>query len=65
MGFNIGWGTWKPAKSKVEAILRSEVKNLKDLRKFLGVLNFYRRHIPHFTFSSALLTDLTKKNAKW
>jgi len=35
LGFNIGWGTWKPCKSKVDAILRSEVKNLKDLRNFL------------------------------
>ena len=49
----------------VEALLRSEVKNLKDLRKFLGALNFYRRHIPNFTESSAILTDLTKKDAKW
>ena len=61
LGFNIGWGTWKPCKSKVEAILRSEVKNLKELRSFLGVLNFYRRHIPNFTYSSAVLTDLTIK----
>ena len=65
LGFNICWGTWKPSKSKIEAILRSEVKNLKDLRRFLGVLNFYRRHIPNFTYSSALLTDLTKKDVKW
>jgi len=65
LGFNIGWGTWKPCKTKVEAIMRIEVKNLKDLRKFLGVLNFYRRHIPNVTYSSAILTDLTKKDAKW
>ena len=65
LGFHIGWGTWSPSKNKVEALLRSEVKNLKDLRKFLGALNFYRRHIPNFTESSAILTDLTKKDAKW
>ena len=28
-------------------------------------MNFYRRHVKNFTFSSAPLTDLLKKNVKW
>ena len=28
-------------------------------------MNFYRRHIPWFSFSSAMLSDLTKKGVKW
>ena len=40
LGFHIGWGTWRPSQKKVEPLLKSEVKNLKDLRKFLGACNF-------------------------
>ena len=28
-------------------------------------MNFYRRHVKNFTFSSAPLTELLKKNVKW
>ena len=42
-----------------------KVANLKLLRRFMSALNFYRRHIPSFTDSSAILTDLTKKDVKW
>ena len=28
-------------------------------------MNFYRRHFKNFTFSSAPLTELLKKNVKW
>ena len=65
LGFDLGWGCWKPSSKKVHAILKSEVRNLKDLRHFLGAMNFYRRHVRNFTFSSAPLTELTKKNVKW
>ena len=41
------------------------MKNQKELRSFLGAMNFYRRHVKNFTFSSAPLTELLKKNVKW
>ena len=65
LGFKISWGTWSPSPSKVKALLDIKVTNLKTLRSFLGALNFYRRHIPSFTDSSAILTDLTKKDVIW
>jgi len=65
LGFDIGYGSWKPSRKKVEALANQQVKNLKELRSFLGACNFYRRHIENFTFSSATLTDLTKKGVKW
>ena len=37
---------------------------IKDIRSFLGACKFYRRHVPNFTYSSHLLTDLTKKDKK-
>ena len=65
LGFTIGWGKWQPSKKRVQAILNSKVENLKDLRSFLGAMNFYRRHCKNFTFSSAPLSELLKKNVKW
>ena len=65
LGYEIGFGHWKPNPKKIEALLKEDVKTLKDLRSFLGACNFYRRHIPNFTYSSAILTDLTKKDAKF
>ena len=65
LGFTLGWGTWRPSQKGIQAILRAQVKNQKDLRTFLGAMNFYRRHVKNFTFSSAPLTELLKKNVKW
>ena len=42
-----------------------KVRNLKDLRQFLGACNFYRRHVKNFSYSTAILTDFLKKNAKF
>ena len=64
LGFTIGWGQWKPSKKRVHAILNSEVKNLKDLRAFLGAMNFYRRHCKNFTYSSAPLKGAQTSHSK-
>jgi hypothetical protein len=53
LGFDLGWGQWSPSKKRVQAIMGAKVKTQKDLRSFLGAMNFYRRHIPNFTFSAA------------
>ena len=65
LGYDVGWGQWRPSSKRVQAIQKAEVHNLRDLRAFLGATNFYRRHCKNFTYSSAPLTDLLKKNAKW
>ena len=39
LGFSIGWGTWRPSSKKVQSIVDFKVKNLKDLRMFLGACN--------------------------
>ena len=59
-------------KEKAGPILKVSIpddktRGLEDIRGFLGSCNFYRRHIPTFTYSSHLLTDLTKKTvpSKW
>ena len=53
-------------KEKCAPILKASTRDdktrgVKDIRAFLGSCNFYKRHIPTFTYSSHLLTDLTKK----
>jgi transposase InsO family protein len=65
LGYNIGWGVWTPSKKRVESILRAKIKTLADLRSFLGAANFYRRHVPGFTFTTARLTDKLKKGNVW
>ena len=44
---------------------KAVVKKKKDLRSFIGACIFFRRHVRNFTETSAELTDLTKKDAKW
>ena len=66
MGFNVGYGWWKPAASKMQPLPDMQIrddpkKGLHDVRSFVGACNFYRRHIHNFTYSSAPLTDLIKK----
>ena len=49
----------------MQAILNAEIHNQKDIQKFLGAANFYRRHIKNFTFSAAPLSELLKKTVAW
>ena len=65
LGYHIGWGQWSPSPKRAEAISKMKVKTLSDLRSILGAANFYRRHIPNFTASTARLTDKLRKNAVW
>ena len=69
LGFQVGWRWWRPVKEKVAAILKASIddktRGVKDIRAFLGSCNFYGRHVPTFTYSSHLLTDLTKKTVPW
>ena len=65
LGYRIGHGFWAPSAKKVEAIQRAKVKNLKELQSFLGAMNFFRRHVPRFSETSHMLTDLMKKGKSW
>ena len=71
LGFNIGYGWWTPAASKAKPLMDAKVrhedpkKRLHDSHSFIEACNFYRRHIRNFTYTSAILTDLTKKGTTW
>ena len=69
-GFSVGYGWWKPAASKMQPLQDMQIgddpkKGLHDVRGFVGVCNFHRRHIHNFTYSSAPFTDLIKKTTPW
>lgn len=65
LGFNVSAAGIKPLKDKVEAIKQFPLpKTVKELRRFLGMLNFYRKFIPDAARIqaplNALLTDSVK-----
>ncbi|BHF62655.1 hypothetical protein SprV_0200564000 [Sparganum proliferum] len=50
---------------KVQCILSSPVPNtLTQLRRFIGLINYYRRFSPHYAAILAPMTDLLKSKAK-
>jgi len=42
-----------------------EPKNVKDVRKFLGLTNYYRRFIKDFAQVARQMNMLTRKDMKW
>ena len=51
---------------KVNKVLsQSEPKNVKDIRKFLGLTNYYKRFIKDFSQVARPMNVLTRKNKKW
>ena len=58
LGFDVGYGWWKPAPSKMQPVQDMQIrddpkKGLHDVQSFIGACNFYRRHMHNFTYSSA------------
>ena len=69
-GFDVGYGWWKPAASKMQRPQDMQIgddpkKGLHDMRSFVGACNFCRRNIHNFTHPPAPLTDLIKKTTPW
>ena len=70
LGFDVGYGWWKPAASKMQPLQDMQIRDdpkegLHDVKSFAGTCNFYRHHIQNFTYTSAPLTDLMKKGTPW
>jgi len=52
-------------KEKVDGVLSwPEPKNVKDIRKFLGLANYYRRFIKNFAQVARPMNVLTRKDIK-
>jgi len=53
-------------KEKVEGVLNWPApRNVKEVQKFLGLANYYRRFIKDFARIAALLHMLVRKEQKW
>ena len=71
LGFDIGYGWWTRAASKAKPLMDAKVQHegpkqgLHDVLSFTGACDFHRRHIKHFTYTSAILTDLIRKSTTW
>ena len=66
LGVIIGPEGIKMEKEKVKGVLEWPTpKCVKDVQKFLGLANYYRRFIKGFTTVARPLHDLVKKDKKW
>ena len=66
LGVIIGPNEIEIEKEKVDGVLSwPEPKNVKDVRKFLGLANYYRRFIKDFTQVARPMNMLMRKDIKW
>ncbi|XP_055613020.1 uncharacterized protein LOC129759569 [Uranotaenia lowii] len=65
LGFILSEKGFRPNPDKIEAIVNFErPTSVRSLRRFLGMVNYYRRFIDNFSEKTALLTDLLKGKPK-
>ena len=66
LGVVIGPNGIKMEEEKVDGVLSwPELKNVKDVRKFLGLANYYRRFIKDFAQVARSINMLMRKDVKW
>lgn len=65
LGHHVSSDGIKPRKAKVEAIVKYPLpKNAEEMHRFLGMVNFYRRFIPHAAKREGILRKLITSNKK-
>jgi len=66
LGVVIGPERIKMEKEKIKGVLDwPQPKSVKDIQKFLGLVNYYCQFIKGFTSIARSLHDMVKKNQKW
>jgi len=66
LGVVMGQGKIKMEEDKVAGVLSWPVpKTVRDVRKFLGLANYYKRFVKDFAKLARPLNNLTKKDEKW
>ena len=66
LGVVIGPDGIEMEKEKVDRVLSwPEPRNVKDIRKFLGLANYYRRFIKNFAQVARPMNVLMRKDVKW
>ena len=66
LGVVMGEGKVEMEKDKVEEVLKWPTPQcIQDVRKFLGLANYYRRFVKDFAKMALPMNQLTRKNQKW
>ena len=66
LGFRLTPQGIKPGSDKLKAVGQTPPPaNVKEVRQFLGLCNFFRGHVKNFALVSSPLTVLTKKDSPW
>ena len=66
LGVVIGPNGIEMEKEKIDGVVsQPEPKNIKDVRKFLGLANYYRRFIKDFAQVARPMNMLMRKDVKW
>ena len=66
LGVVIGPNGIEIEKEKVDGVLSwPTLKNVKDIRKFLDLTNYYRRFIKDFAKVARPMNMLTRKDVEW
>lgn len=66
LGQEIQDGTIRSSETKVKSVKGyPEPKNVKQLQRFMGFANYFRKFIDNFAWIAKPLTDLTKKNVEF
>jgi len=66
LGIVMGEGKVEMEKDKVEGVLKRPMPQcVKDVRKFLGLANYYQRFVKNFAKVALPMNQLTRKDEKW
>ena len=66
LGYGVNKNGISPLPEKVDIIKSVESpKNVTELKSYLGLINYYHRHLPNFSRILELLHKLLRKHEKW
>jgi hypothetical protein len=66
LGHRIGRGKIQPLEKKISALLQYDrPKNRKQLQSYLGLAGYYRKFLPNFSHTTAVLSNLLRKDVKF
>jgi hypothetical protein len=66
LGHRIGRGKIQPLEKKISALLQYDrPKNRKQLQSYLGLAGYYRKFLPNFSHTTAVLSNLLRKDVQF